>query len=113
MSYDVDMASDNETVPLMASIASRVGRLVDLGISSLEVAIERYADPHEVECLREALRTSSQRLGEFVAENARLEDENECLRRQLRANEPPSNGNCTCGLTFRTAEDFRDHLPCR
>lgn len=105
--------------------------IVEAAVLSLESLIERLGDPDRVAGDRAALRSAHERLAEFAEENARLEDEIvrwtdrvESLESILAQDGTPSGrarpetprshppSGCNCGTTFRTAEDFRDHLPC-
>ena len=89
-------------------------------IVSFENLIERLADPARDRYALQALQLSNRRLAELVEENWRLNDRIEELEK-MRASGPipvaepiasAASVNCVCGNLFRTAEDFRDHLPC-
>lgn len=91
----------------------RLGRLFDTGITLLEGVIERIGDPDLVRCSRQRhLRSDSQwvaaqeRIAALEAWVDDLLERNGALERKLWP------GDCTCDTQFRSAEDYRDHLPC-
>jgi len=52
----------------------RITRLVDVGISLIEGAIERFTDPERVRYLEYALRQADARVGDLARDNARLDE---------------------------------------
>lgn len=62
---------------------SRLGRLVDAGISLVEGLIERFADPERFHLLEEALWRSDDRLAEAYKDVSESEDRYDRLLREI------------------------------
>ena len=102
--------------------------MIDSAIIVAESFIERVADRDVEASLREALATSHELISELAADVERLEECNARLQEEFSAyidrvefsggpEKAPVTGDdgrpeCTCGGTFRSAEDYRDHLSC-
>lgn len=112
---------------LRGQLSQRLAGLFDAAVNAIESLIERIGDPNGPASDKRALALSHERISELAREVEFLEGHNESLERELEHMQAAieviskmdehkadvrTDGACTCGEQFRTAEDYRDHLPC-